>query len=140
MPSGADEGYYPCKVCGKVCTSAQQLGGHQNSHREEKSKEPGHTRGDNDSDVSEYSDEDGGENFCDEVTATGTNGLPGLTVRIPERPRTAFNPLHLDSPVGSPGAGSKPNTPRGMAGAQKPSANKAAALAGRARPTNNQLL
>uniref|UniRef100_A0A7S0MYF9 C2H2-type domain-containing protein n=1 Tax=Pyramimonas obovata TaxID=1411642 RepID=A0A7S0MYF9_9CHLO len=138
MPSASEDGYYPCKVCGKVCTSAQQLGGHQNSHREEKSKEPGHPRGDNESDASGYSNEDDEEMYCDEVNEGGNNGPPELTVRIPERSRAAFSPLHLDSPTGS--QGSKPNTPRGMAATQKPTANKAAALAGRARPTNNQLL
>ncbi|CAG9464182.1 unnamed protein product [Pedinophyceae sp. YPF-701] len=32
------QGYYPCKVCGLICTSAQQLGGHQNSHRFEQGR------------------------------------------------------------------------------------------------------
>eukprot|EP00976_Prorocentrum_cordatum_P035530 722488-Prorocentrum_minimum.AAC.3 len=55
---------------------------------------------------------------------------PGLTVRIPERGRTGAQTS----------SGSKASTPRGMAATPKASGNKTTALAGRARPTNNQLL
>jgi hypothetical protein len=90
---GPTAGYYPCKTCGKVCTSAQQLGGHQNSHRDE----------------------------C---------------------PREEAEEL-LDDPPTLKRTGSRSNltAARGRKAAPKsPMLTKPAALTGRARPTNNQLL
>jgi len=89
---GPTAGYYPCKTCGKVCTSAQQLGGHQNSHRDECPREEA-------------------EAVLDAPTLKRTGSRSNLTAA---RGRKA--------------------TPK------SPMLTKPAALAGRARPTNNQLL
>jgi hypothetical protein len=166
IPSQTEEGHYPCKTCGKVCTSAQQLGGHQNSHRtlSEKNKNSHARDPAQASDATESSNENE-EVEEDEIGSDGheyihsptnmSNTHNGLVLRTAaERARGAFHsPPLLSSPLPSPslrqGSGSKPSTSRGTAAGMLKqlksnksalNANKMAIIASRARPTNNQLL
>lgn len=107
--SSTGEGYYPCRSCGKVCTSAQQLGGHQNSHRDEKMRERGGVRA------------KAAESM--ESEDSGSASPPRLPADFGENLKET-----------SAGGKLTPQRP------QKSSAGKPTGLAGRPRPTNNQLL